>query len=798
MTEPSDQSDRLHPEAKAEQASATGAKGRLTSIEEVLDLAGQTVAQGRPVLDAVTEAGSLSPDLRRQLEAQRPATTFTKAQLATMKERARLGGPVTFQVRPERAMSVVDLPQGGYDVVIAVRLDAASEVLAAFYDADALPHEIASSEASFVFSVGSLRAAFTGVPDGDDIGIGTMHLTRAPSLAAAPDADVGVLRVPFALDLVRDPAGGPATTVAQLIGTVQLGVTAVAAVATQLVTVSAEIAAPADRPASVSLIEVAESSPLQPRSAQALRGFAAGVEENLYLGLRLALTELGPLQICPGLTVPLGAGVTLRIQRADVRVRPDQQSGMLLVGVLIGATRDPADGIGDPDRLRIPPSMPELANVAARVDEALLHKLVRQALDSGELQAAVDRENNTGLKVKVRDAEVEVDDLVVRIRLKLKANDVCFEFKDVEVRAIHEIRITGVLDGQVAIERSTDTNVDDVDMAVCGVVAALELALASILPALFVRRVWRYIGLVGQFVGGTAGGKSTSFISGMISSSTPLPGTELLPTVEVLQASITDTAGVPNAALATNGSFTLRPDEEATYLYLRVLRSPQKVAPGASPQPVEGVRVQVVDQDVPRPAGDDTTIPEDTTVATGNQTVIESHRFVPPSEDQILVAGRTGGDGEVQLRMDRGVLDRARLAGQVATTTTTLHHDVLPGPPSRSRPGFPGSSGAVGGGGLGGGPGGHPGGGVLGGGPGGHPGGGPGGGSALGETHTSERLLQERRPDLYFLLTMPDGRQVDTRNLDAGFFLNEPDQHVGTREDPVVFLVFDQQVVAPG
>lgn len=200
---------------------------------------------------------------------------------------------------------------------------------------------------------------------------------------------------------------------------------------------------------------------------------------------------------------------------------------------------------------------------------------------------------------------------------------------------------------------------------------------------------------------------------------------------------------------------------------VRIYVTVRRRRPGGAPEPLSGVRVRVVDQDAPAPPGDDVVPPDDGTTITTTPKVITtvSTSFAPPTEDEVLADGRTDRFGTVWLYLSRA--DVLTTAGTVTTTTTTDRLGT-----------FPGRDGPVGR-------------------PGGRPDGGPaprpsGGGTT--QSHTSRRSLTERRPDLYFLLTLPDGRTVDTRDLDDGLFTNVSST-VGTAEEPVTFVV--EQATGP-
>jgi hypothetical protein len=52
-----------------------------------------------------------------------------------------------------------------------------------------------------------------------------------------------------------------------------------------------------------------------------------------------------------------------------------------------------------------------------------------------------------------------------------------------------------------------------------------------------------------------------------------------------------------------------------------------------------------------------------------------------------------------------------------------------------------------------------------------------------------ETSVPERKPDVYFVINLPDGNHADTRSLPDGFVLNLETKHLGTALDPIRFTL---------
>jgi len=149
------------------------------------------------------------------------------------------------------------------------------------------------------------------------------------------------------------------------------------------------------------------------------------------------------------------------------------------------------------------------------------------------------------------------------------------------------------------------------------------------------------------------------------------------------------------------------------------------------------VKVRMMDQDVPAPAGDDAPVPKTGTTVTPaghfrEKTVDVS--FAPNAADQQLAAGTTDSQGRLQLVVR---FSGASKAG-VLTTTTTIE-DIQR--------------------------------------------------FEIISQHTTHTVITEPRPDAYFLFDVTNQPVTDSRSQPGGFILNLHTKHLGTPDQPLVFHV---------
>jgi hypothetical protein len=213
-----------------------------------------------------------------------------------------------------------------------------------------------------------------------------------------------------------------------------------------------------------------------------------------------------------------------------------------------------------------------------------------------------------------------------------------------------------------------------------------------------------------------------------------VPGTEVLPKIEALQALVDD------QVIQSFGVLTLRPDDINTYIYVAFRRL---VGQLGETIPIADVPVEVVDQDRPRPSDDDVPIPEPTEeVVTHNEKVhvVVSTFFRAPRGNQRLAGPKnTNSRGEVSFVLTPQELETS--AGAVVTLKETTFRQT--------------------------------------------------GESQLKQT---EKSLVERRPDIFFRVRTPDG-VIDTRRLASGLLLNLRSRRIGSPEAPLTFVAGSGVVV---
>lgn len=142
------------------------------------------------------------------------------------------------------------------------------------------------------------------------------------------------------------------------------------------------------------------------------------------------------------------------------------------------------------------------------------------------------------------------------------------------------------------VTHSTDSDLDNTDVAECVIVEALQLeffgGLVSVIDLIL--QLIRFAPLLDGDDGG-----SFDIFPGIYDSREPVPGTEVLPKAEAVQALVSEDL------LDARGTLSLRPDDINTYIYAQFIRhSPQL---GGAPTPISGAVVQLVAQDSRAPPG---------------------------------------------------------------------------------------------------------------------------------------------------------------------------------------------------
>jgi hypothetical protein len=661
---------------------------------------------------------------------------------------------VDFHISPGQALSVVkDLPEGEYDLVVGVKLDVVNQTLAGVYETHAWPNKIKPEDAGLLFTLGDLRAFSDDIPNTDGLEVGALHLTAAPRAVFANE-DRLLVSQPFKLDIDLVQTGFPRrTTISTLDGTFRWNLR----VGAEQDTVDVEklkinfVSPGGVTEASTSQLEVSRDSPVQPRDAASLQALTNAVTDKVILKL---LSE--SFTISPVFTLPLGDGVSLRVQRVDVRaIRTLDGIGALMVGVLIGTKPEPDAGSGSPDRLSSAPFTSAISNVYFRVHEALANKLAQEAIDSGALASKLpDLEG--ALTIKLESASVdfrEPNKLGLKVRAKLE--DFCgpgpFNLKDLHFDVLTDLELVPGLNSQVSlVPGDVDIDFDDSDQVVCAIFGAIDL-LTVVFGVDTIGELLIVI-LFKIFGPGSVASKLAVQVEAIFDPKDHIPFTELAPKGEITQAVVSDDA------LEALGTLTLSRDDLHTYIYLRVLQSSTPPIagtghlspPGFQPvRPLKDARVEAIDQDAPAPPGDDVIVPKPRTIVVKDdktKTVFLDIRYEPPQSNELLDKGKTDEDGLVNL-----VTNRATKGGKIIFTRRF-----------KSKPQKPLDE------------------------------------VKEGIISKTENLVTEQRSDLFFRITLPNGKVFDTRTLPGQGLFFQPNfnrRRIGDPDAPLDLVLFIAPVV---
>jgi hypothetical protein len=550
------------------------------------------------------------------------------------------------------------LPEGEYDVVVALRLAVLTETLAALYEGMRYPREISEGVDS-LFSRERLEALSDDVPAAR---IGPLRLTAPLRVSAVTGTENLLVVQEFALDLRRTVSSGPFATqeitVSSLHATAQFGVAVRAAVDLRgdLVLRLADLVFPVTDAVRLRLT-IAADSPIQPRSAGALDVFTAEIDPLLRLFVNIAVTDAVD-SVSPVISLPGGTGIDLTVADIGVRTHRADDGDVIVVGVRLSTDALPEERPGDPETLGNPFGATTL-NTYARFHEAVFRKFVKEAHASGALQKAA-REVHDDLRVDGADAQLDADEL--KLILDVRVVDACPLNKDLSARVTLTYRFS-IFQGQLFATRTTDTNLDNTDVLACLVSGALTLQVlgAVVLVVDLIWRVARFASLL--FDDGDE--EPFEILSVVFDPGVPVPGTEVLPRAELVQALVREDR------IESSGMLSLRPDDVNTYIYAQFARRSPKI--GGPPTPIADAQVQLVDQDRPAPPGDDATIPaiDTTTSHAGDTITARTVEFEAPVRDQVLASDTTDSLGRVQFVLRPGQLRTT--AGTMITTDTTVN-----------------------------------------------------------------------------------------------------------------------------
>ncbi len=571
-----------------------------------------------------------------------------------------------------------------------------------------------------------------------------MKITAAPTLTSIADGSVVIaVEIPIQLDWdrVTNIAGRQTrSTITDAIGILQLTMSLVANIVSQPET--ARPGGPPGEDASTMTIQVqlitdatAAESPRLTLAANSPVRLTSPVQPGQFDGTAALIQNAIAQQyqnslswaISPQIQVPIG---NLEVRHADVVT----SGGVLIAGVQVVGTQ----GTGNPSGLisLLPDSS---SNIFVQVQEVVANLLIQSALNSGALleaatqlysNAAVDSASasfqNSGLVVQVNGRLVHECPLHVDLRF-IYTRTVTVKVTEDPITKVQAIEIDQANNPSIAEWGNLWcllTTLGLIGLAVVG--GGILDGFHTSLEGGILAFVVSGVGpfLLSQVFGGGGGNPPV-----LIDLSSPIPGSDYLPILSGGAFQVT------NGAMLIAATAGLLLDNINTVIYVRFL-GPAGGVEVAATKPLAGVTVALMDQDVPAPAGDDTmiAIPATTVVTTGDVVNTTKYTFQAPTADQMLAQGKTDLDGVVRFALS---LDQL-------TTTAGSYIGV----------------------------------------------------STISDTHTgAERTgpppapigVPELKPDLYFLVTMPDCSVADTRSLTGGFMPNFTSQLVGTLSNPLTF-----------
>lgn len=701
---------------------------------------GSVVDAADPIAELRARGFTLAPALASKLDTPEAHARFRSAERQQLLAKVRGRPAPTVQLGP-LTRNVFKLPGGHHDLTIGLKLEKINQVLADVYAKHSISRDLSlgrgktSSSLKALLTV--LRSELVGVPAGDDIRIGLLHVTGPPTVTALPTPAATPINItahllvhlPFSLDFDRIPDNGPSErAVANLRGVAEFGIAISARVSGNTLKIAAGPLA--QRPT----VAEPERLRLTINSDSALSGKNSGSGDRIGLaiefgGFQSRLQDLAiSMNLAPRIKLPVGDGFNLVVRHIDLRAVPSSGAGHLMIGLEIGAKPSSVPLSGQPELLERNPFSTSESTLYVEAHAELFKVLVKKAFASGELERLAREEVSN---VRLSSAEAELGPNSIGVFLGGKLVDECGvfgeKFKDVHFEGWTRVELRGIDAGHIRFETVESLglgNANLVDLAICVWLSFLDLKILILGRAL----LDAFFSKLSGWIFGSSSTSSTHQIVNVIASS-PIPMTELIPRVRALSGTI-DASGI-----RIQGALDLLPDIFSSYVYVRCVTEGPLTAGGGVP--VKGVRVRLIDQDMPAPPGDDAPVPKQSTTVRpagprSEKTIDISFR--PTVGDQQLATGTTNSEGRVRLLIPTGRL--VTNAGLLTTTTTIQDTQNL----------------------------------------------------TTISSSIQREMMKEKRPDVYLLLEQPNLPQVDTRNQ-GGFVLNLDLKHWGTAEQPLVFRV---------
>lgn len=685
----------------------------LNTPQELLAALGQSAFSADPFAELARKGYTLSPSL----EAQRQSALAGRhlAPAPTGVTPGSFKGKLTFQSAPQ-APAVPLVAPGNYDVVAGLTLDLANDALGKIYESGSIPHQIAVDQLLSQTELTALGGLFQVDKPGGQIS--RLHITGAPTLSSIADGSSEVtLKIPIQLDWVHERwmAGRQIRQlITKAVGTLQLTMRAVTNVVARPETSSStmtlgvqlvtDVSGPADSPRLI----LDPNSPVKltsPAPPNQIDGTAVLIQNALARQFNNSLTW----SVSPQITLPTGS---LEIHHIDVVTN----GGVLLAGIQVGT-----QSASDPSQLAS--LLPNAdTNIFLQIQDTVPKLLIHNALESGALTAMAKQQHDNAV-IDSADAWFESNAFVAQMKGRLV--DECP--LNVDLGFIYTRKATIKLNaGSIEIDQTDDQSIAEASNLWCLLTTLGLIGLAAL--GAWIIGGWALVAagaVIGMFFlpQAVAGGPDISFINLTM----PIPDTDYLPTLNNSFINVT------NGVMLIASKVVSKLDDVNTVIYAKFLVPDGGIVVGET-KPLAGVKVELMDQDVPAPAGDDasTTVPHDSSSSHGNLVTTKKHTFIKPGADQKLAEGTTDLDGVVRFSLLKDQLTTT--AGRIKTVVTQTNIET---------------------------------------------------GAAT--TEVSDDGVVEQKPDLYFRVSMPDGSIMDTRNLPNGFFLNFSSSRIGTLSNPLTF-----------
>jgi hypothetical protein len=698
----------------------------LSSSQELLSALAANPFSTNPLADLKKNGHSLSPALQQEMK-----TALGNRKLAGPPAgvtAASFKGKLTFQSAPLR-VAPFDPPTGSYDAMVGVRLDSGNIALDALYQAGTIPHQVALDQLLSPTDLTALGGGF--IVDQPGGTISRLHITSAPTLAETTDGNTIVaLRIPVQIDWTSTSsivAGRQINRlVTKAIGTMQLTMRLVPNVIIRPQVSNSSLTLSIQL---VTDVQTAADSPRLTLDASSPVQLKSPAPPDKIDGLAVIIQNALAKQFSNSLSLTISPLITLptgslEIRHIDVLAR----GGALLAGLQVVGTQGTADPATLADLL---PNQD--TNIFVQVRDVVANLLIQSALRSGQLTAAAKKDHDNAV---IESASARFDDNAFVAQVSGKLVNECLDSIDlgfIETRTVN-IKLQG---SSIEIDQHDDNSIAEWSNMWCLLASLALIGLAALGGALLGGVATGIIGgVLGFILTGVGPFLLDQVISGIFSDggpnstivdlSQPIPGSDALPTLSNAFISISNGAALIAATAAT------RADDINTIIYARFL-----VADGISvfnTRPLTGVKVELMDQDKPAPPGDDasTGVPANTSSSHGGHSSSTVHTFVAPSSDEKLAEGTTDLDGTVRFALLKDQLGST--AGRIKTVTTRFDPDA-----------------------------------------------------EKNVSTTTFKPVPEARPDLYFRVTMPEGKVVDTRAMPGGFMVNFTSARLGTLAKPIMF-----------